>query len=157
MQQLRLHLAKPHLHPHTRRRESKATIEGEAEAETNFNATPSGREWRRGRHRRESEMDQAFAQGRKCWGIRRSQQGKRRPRASPSPRLSPKKPPAPTSAKSYRRRRPPYHMRHTGTCQSRTRQSMALAHTATESRDVAEHPATLRRPGHWLAPPLTNV
>uniref|UniRef100_A0A804PFQ0 Transposase Tnp1/En/Spm-like domain-containing protein n=1 Tax=Zea mays TaxID=4577 RepID=A0A804PFQ0_MAIZE len=28
MQQLRLHLAKPHLHPHTRRRESKATIEG---------------------------------------------------------------------------------------------------------------------------------
>jgi hypothetical protein len=44
MQQLRLHLAKPHLHPHTRRRESKATIEGEAEAETNFNATPSGRE-----------------------------------------------------------------------------------------------------------------
>jgi len=44
MQQLRLHLAKPHLHPHTRRRESKATIKGEAEAETNFNATPSGRE-----------------------------------------------------------------------------------------------------------------
>ena len=40
-------------------------------------------------------MDQAFAQGRKCWGIRRPQQGKRRPRTSP--RLSPKKPPAPTS------------------------------------------------------------
>jgi hypothetical protein len=37
-------------------------------------------------------------------------------------------------AKSYRRRRPPYHMRHTCTCQSRTRQPMALAHTATESR-----------------------
>jgi hypothetical protein len=52
MQQLRLYVANLHLHSHTRRRESKATIEDEAEVETNFNATPSKKEWRRERHRR---------------------------------------------------------------------------------------------------------
>jgi hypothetical protein len=31
-------------------------------------ATPSGRELRRGRHRRRSEMDRAFAHVRQCWG-----------------------------------------------------------------------------------------
>jgi hypothetical protein len=46
----------------------------------------------------------------------------------------PRSPQHKRQAKSYRRRRPPYHMHHTGMCQSRTRQLMALAHTATESR-----------------------
>jgi hypothetical protein len=36
-QHLRLHVAKPHLHTHTRRREAKTTIEGDVVAEKNFN------------------------------------------------------------------------------------------------------------------------
>jgi hypothetical protein len=55
--------------------------------------------------------------------------GRRRRRGS-----RPRSPQHQRQAKSYRRRRPPYHMRHTGTCQSRTRPPMALTHTATESR-----------------------
>jgi hypothetical protein len=55
--------------------------------------------------------------------------GRRRRRGS-----RPRRPRHQRQTKSYRRCRPPYHMRHTGTCQSRTRQPMALAHTATESR-----------------------
>jgi hypothetical protein len=56
-------------------------------------------------------------------------QGRRRRRGS-----CPRSPQHQRQAKSYRRRRPPYHMCHTGTCQSRTRQPMALAHTTTETR-----------------------
>jgi hypothetical protein len=97
MQQLRLHFAKPHLHPHTRRRESKATIEGEAEAETNFNVTPS----RKGVTLRTTPSrvrdGPGFRPRKNMLGNTTPQQGKRRPRASPSPRLSPKKPPTPTS------------------------------------------------------------
>jgi hypothetical protein len=55
--------------------------------------------------------------------------GRRRRRGS-----RPRRPRHQRQTKSYRRCRPPYHMRHTGTCQSRTRQPMALTHTATESR-----------------------
>ncbi|AQK50072.1 hypothetical protein ZEAMMB73_Zm00001d049348 [Zea mays] len=40
------------------------------------------------------EMDRAFTQGSQCWGVRRPQQGKRRPWTSPSPRLSSKKSPS---------------------------------------------------------------
>jgi hypothetical protein len=42
-------------------------------------ATPSGREWHRGRHCHRFEKDQTFAHGRQCWRKRHPQQGKRRP------------------------------------------------------------------------------
>lgn len=38
MQQLQLYVAKPHLHPYTRCREVKATIQDDIVAETNFNS-----------------------------------------------------------------------------------------------------------------------
>jgi hypothetical protein len=45
-------------------------------------------------------MDGAFTHGRQCWEARHPQQGKRRPGASPSPRLSPKKTPAKCQARA---------------------------------------------------------
>lgn len=41
MQQLQLYVAKPYLHPHTRCREVKATIQDDIVAKTNFNSGAS--------------------------------------------------------------------------------------------------------------------
>jgi|UPI000221F04F hypothetical protein len=135
MQQLRHHLAKPHLHPHTRHRESKATIEGEAEAETQTSMrrlqegsdvgddTVVSPRWTRLSPKEENigEYDAPNSGS--------GAHGRRRRRGS-----RPRSPQHQCQAKSYRRCRPPYHMHHTGMYQSRTRQPMALAHMATESR-----------------------
>jgi hypothetical protein len=158
MQQLRLHVAKPHLHPHTRRRESKATTEGEAEVETNFNVTPSGGSdvgddtvasprW--------TEFSPKEENAGECDAPNRGSSAHERRRRRG---FRPRSPQHQRQTKSLRRRRPPCHV---------PEPHLAAADgTGTHDHRSQLPPSTLPPPpppppcdisGHWSAPPLTNV
>jgi hypothetical protein len=93
---------------------------------------------RRGRHRRRSEMDGAFAHVRQCWEARRPQQGKRRPGASPSPRLSPKKTPAQCQARPQNKSKLPLPLWRTNpvVAAGATAAHLLLPHTTTGEPDL---------------------
>jgi hypothetical protein len=92
-------------------------------------------------------MDRVFAQGRKCWGMRCPQQGKQRPWASPSPRLSPKKPPAPTSDQE-----PPSPPSSLPRARATPGSRQWHWHTRPPKPAAAEHPATATTTLRHLGP-----